>query len=395
MGSADPVIVTGLRTPVGTAGSALAAVSAERLAAPVLSGCRTRLESLGLPGVDEVMLGNCLGPGGNIARVAALAAGLDPAVPAVTVDRQCGSGLDAVIRAAQSVASGANAVVLAGGVESASTAPWRYWPPASGAGTGPAAEPAAEPRRYTRAPFAPAGFADPEMGAAADALAREFGITRQQQDAYAAESHRRSYRSAEDGSFAAEIVALRDLSRDQRPRAGMTAERLARLPTAFGSERDGATATAGNSCGISDGAAAVAVVRADLLPAGTVGLAVLDSVAVGCDPALPGLGAAEAVLMLLRRNTIDPAAVDSYEITEAFATVPLVVAALAAVPRERICPGGGAIGYGHPWGASGAIGAVRLWHTLTPATSGVGYGVVACAVGGGQGVAMLVRRVTR
>lgn len=393
MGSADPVIVAGLRTPVGTAGSALADVPAERLAAPVLSSCRTRLESLELPGVDEVMLGNCLGPGGNIARVASLAAGLDPAVPAVTVDRQCGSGLDAVIRAAQSVASGASAVVLAGGVESASTAPWRSWPPEPGAGTGPAAE----PRRYTRAPFAPAGFADPEMGAAADALALAFGISRQQQDAYAAESHRRSYRSTQDGTFAAEMVALPALSRDQRPRPGMTAERLARLPTAFGSERDGATATAGNSCGISDGAAAVAVVRADLLPAGTVGLAVLDSVTVGCDPALPGLGAAEAVLMLLRRNTIDPADVDSYEITEAFAVVPLVAAALAAVPLQRICPAGGAIGYGHPWGASGAIGAVRLWHTLTGTTSasGAGYGVVACAVGGGQGVAMLVRRVTR
>ncbi|WP_281178349.1 thiolase family protein, partial [Nocardioides jensenii] len=174
--SSGPVIVAAVRTPIGSAGHALSALSADRLAAPVLSELITRLGD-GAGDVDDVVLGNCMGPGGNLARLSALAAGLPERVPGLTVDRQCASGLAAIDLAAQSVRGGAR-VVLAGGVESPSTAPWRFWPPAPGG----------EPVRYDRAPFAP-GADDVDMGLANDLFADESGISRERQDAYAARSH--------------------------------------------------------------------------------------------------------------------------------------------------------------------------------------------------------------
>ena len=165
--SADPrrpVLVGGRRTAIGTAGHGFARVDVIGLAAPVLAAVADQCAPLDRP-VDDVIIGNCLGPGGNIARVAALAAGLGEGVPGVTVDRQCGSGLDAVLQAAARVRAGDADLVLAGGAESASTAPWRFWPPAAGG----------DPVRYTRAPFAPSGYPDPDMGQAADHLARLLG----------------------------------------------------------------------------------------------------------------------------------------------------------------------------------------------------------------------------
>ena len=248
-----PVLVGGRRTPIGTAGHGLAKLDVIDLAAPVLAAVADQVASLELP-IDDVIVGNCLGPGGNIARVAGLAAGLGEPVPGVTVDRQCGSGLDAVLQAAARVRAGDADLVLAGGAESASTAPWRFWPPN---GT-------AEAVRYTRAPFAPAGWPDPGMGEAADALARLLGISRQRQDEYAERSHVLSVNAQQAGRYEPEIIPVQSVSRDERPRAGMTATRLARLRPSFGKT---GTATAGNSCGISDGAAAVAVTTE---PAATV-----------------------------------------------------------------------------------------------------------------------------
>ena len=245
---ATPVIVAAARTPIGTAGHSLADVTVEQLAAPVLASLLSR-SGLDAGAVDEVVLGNCLGPGGNVARVSALAAGLPESVPALTVDRQCASGLAAVDLAAQLVRNGAG-VVLAGGAESASTAPWRFWPPEAGG----------EPLRYERAPFAPAPD-DLDMGLANDLLATESGVTRERQDAYAARSHRLGAAARDAGLFDDEIVPVAGTSRDERPRAGLTPQRLARLPAAF---RPEGTVTAGNACGISDGAAAVAVVSEEV-----------------------------------------------------------------------------------------------------------------------------------
>ncbi|MFG1797693.1 thiolase family protein [Nocardia sp. NPDC049149] len=371
-----PVLVAPRRTPIGNAGHGLADRTVADLAAPVLREVVSSLRAAGVGAeVDDVVLGNCLGPGGDPARIAALQAGFGEHVPGVTVDRQCGSGLDAVMQAALRVRSGADELILAGGVESASTAPWRFWPPAAGA----------EPVRYTRAPFAPPGFSDPDMGAAADDLARVRGISRERQDAYAARSH--TLAAAAD--FSAEIVPIGAVQRDERIRAGMTQARLARLRPSFGAE---GTATAGNSCGISDGAAILAV-TSESLAAGLPALRILGSAVAGSDPAYPGLGPVPAIRKLLKRTGFEVADLGIVEITEAFATVVLAVSDELGLDESIICPQGGAIAMGHPWGASGAILLVRLASQMLRA-DGPGLGLAACAIGGGQGIAMLVERVS-
>ncbi|WP_280246807.1 thiolase family protein [Nocardia abscessus] len=371
-----PVLVAPRRTAIGNAGHGLADVTIIDLAAPVLQSVLASVRGAGIDAeVDDVVLGNCLGPGGDPARVAALRAGMGVQVPGVTVDRQCGSGLDAVMQAALRVRSGADELVLAGGVESASTAPWRFWPP-----TG-----AAEPARYTRAPFAPQGFPDPDMGVAADDLARARGISRERQDAYAARSH--TLAAAAD--FSAEIVPIGDVRRDERIRAGMTATRLARLRPSFGVD---GTATAGNSCGISDGAAVMAVTT-ESMAAGLPALRILGCAVAGSDPALPGLGPVPAIRKLLRRTGFRIEDLGVIEITEAFASVVLAVADELGLDESTICPQGGAIAMGHPWGASGAILLVRLASQML-AVGGPALGLAACAIGGGQGIAVLVERMS-
>ena len=377
MNDTTPVLVAARRTPIGTAGLSLREVDTTGLAAPVLAALRAELD-LGSP--DHVVLGNCMGAGGNVARVSALAAGFDVSVPALTVDLQCGSGLAAITTAAAFVRSGTCEVVLAGGVESASTAPWRMWPPADGS----------EPQRYLRAPFAPADLGDPDMGAAADEVARRWGISRERQDAYAVRSHARAAAARAAGRFDAELVPLPRLDRDERVREHLRQSTLGRLPPAFTAE---GTVTAGNACGINDGAAAVAVVsearrRADGIP----GLACLDWETVGVDPNLPGVGPVPAIRNLLRRNRIGLDDVGVIEVNEAFAAQVLACCDELGLDEERVCVEGGALALGHPWGASGAVLAVRLFGQMVR-RDGPELGLAAIAVGGGQGVAMLVRRV--
>lgn len=360
-----PVVVAARRTAIANAGQVFAALSASDLAAPVVQAVIADALQSG-DTIDDLVLGVARGPGGNPARVAALAAGLDPSVPAITVDRQCGSGLAAIQVACDMVRAGSATIVLAGGAESASTAP------------------------QGRARFAPDALGDPDMGPAAEDLAKACGITRDRQDAYSARSHARALAA----DMSSEIVEVAGLSRDARPRP-MRPEVLARMPAAF--VPDG-TVTAGNSCGISDGAALVVIVpewwRAERdLP----GLAVRGSAAVGVDPRLPGIGPAPAIARLVCAAGISLAEVDVLEITEAFAAQLLAVTddlgldALGS-DADRICPQGGAIALGHPWGASGAIAMVRLFSQMVR-QEGPRRGIAACAVGGGMGLATLVERV--
>ncbi|MGN6611378.1 MAG: thiolase family protein [Angustibacter sp.] len=381
----SPVVVAARRTPVGTTGRSLAAYDVTALTAPVLQALVADVSpAADAPPVDEVVLGNCMGPGGDPARVAALAAGLGVDVPGVTVDRQCGSGLEAIAQAATRVAA-AGGLVLAGGGESASTAPTRARLLPDGG---------REP--YDRARFAPDEYGDPGMGEAADALAVAHGVTRERQDAYAARSHALAVAAQTAGVYAPELVALGAVMSDERPRPGLDDARLARFRPAF--TPDG-TATAGNSCGISDGAAAVAVVdEATRARWGVPGLAVRAVAASGVDPRLPGLGPVPAVEAVLDAADLTLADVGAVEITEAFAAQVLACTdawgldPLAGPGEQVVCTQGGAIALGHPWGASGALLVVRLFSRMVR-LDGPRFGVATCAVGGGQGVAVLVERV--
>jgi acetyl-CoA C-acetyltransferase len=317
-----------------------------------------------------------MGPGGDVARVAALHAGFPHELPALTVDRQCASGLAAIALGASLVAAEPG-VVLAGGVESASTAPWRWWPPTADAG----------PVRYERAPFAPASVGDPDMGPAADALAREFGIPRAAHDGYAARSHARAIATVRAGGFESEIVPVAAVTCDDRPRAGLTSARLARLRPAFG---PAGTHTAGNSCGINDGAAVVAVADAAThrrleIP----GLRVLATATVGLDPNRPGLSLVPATRAALDGAGLTLDDIDVVELNEAFAGQMLACCRALGLDPVRVCPQGGALALGHPWGASGAVLVVRLFSQLVRQRAGR-YGLAAIAAGGGQGVAMVV-----
>jgi acetyl-CoA C-acetyltransferase len=329
-----------------------------------------------------VVLGNCMGPGGDPARVAALAAGLGEQVPGLTVDRQCGSGLDAIGVAARLVVGGSD-LVLAGGAESASTAPTRL-----------ALQPDGTRVPYDRAAFAPDDIGDPGMGEAAEALARHAGITRERQDAYAARSHARACAAAAAGRFGDELVPVGGVDRDERPRS-ISASTLSRFRGAF---VGGGTVTAGNSCGISDGAGAVAVVperrRREF---GVAGLAVRAHAVCGVDPNLPGVGPVPAVQAVLDAAGLRLDDVAVIEMTEAFASQVLACADALKLDvlgddADRFCPDGGAIAFGHPWGASGALLMVRLFAAMVR-RDGARFGVATCAVGGGQGVATLVERV--
>ncbi|BAJ74907.1 acetyl-CoA acetyltransferase [Microbacterium testaceum StLB037] len=356
----DPVVVAARRSPLAVRGRGLTDVDAGSLAGTVIAATVADAES---PPIADVVLGNCTGPGGNLGRIAALAAGLGTGVPGGTVDRQCGSGLAAIMDAAHATRADGRARV-AGGVESASTAPVRVQDGAP----------------YARAPFAPAGFADPDMLRAAEDLAAHDALTRERQDAYARRSHARATTARASGRFDAEIVPVAGVSRDEG--IGTSAALLARLAPLM----TGGTVTAGTSTRIGDGAAAVVVAPAGSGP----GLAIRATAVIGCDPALPGIGAAPAIQAALTqagRSLTDVAAI---ELVEAFAAQSIAVLSRLGLrdDDERVCAEGGALALGHPWGASGAVAVVRLFSRLVRAGAPAGtLGLAAASVGGGLGVA--------
>lgn len=376
-----PVIVAARRTPIGTAGQRLHAVPVDELAAGALRAAHNdAATAVGAIPLADVVLGNCMGPGGNTARVASLASGLGEGVPGMTIDRQCGSGLAAILTAADSLVadSAGPRMRLAGGAESASTAPTRI----------------RDGQPYARAPFAPAGFPDPGMGAAAEDLAARRGISRSRQDSYALRSHSLALATREAGGFDAELVPGGELSRDDGPRR-MTAAMLDRFGPAFAPQ---GTVTAGNSCRVSDGAAVVALVPEGSRGA-SPGLAIVAGAVVGCDPALPGWGPVPAVEEVLRRAGVSLDRVAAIEIVEAFAAQVLAVGDALGLSEgervdERLCAEGGALALGHPWGASGAVLMVRLFSRLVRGGAPAGaLGLATAAVGGGMGVAVLVEVV--
>jgi acetyl-CoA C-acetyltransferase len=225
------------------------------------------------------------------------------------------------------------------------------------------------------------------MGAAADDLAAEAGVGRERQDGYAARSHAAAWTTQQAGGFAAELVAVGGVEADERPRAGMTRDRLARLRPLH---RADGTVTAGNSCGINDGAAVVAMVDSSTWQRlDRPGLRILAVATTGVDPRLPGRGLVPAVRLALRRAGLELDDVDVIEFNEAFAGQILACCDELGLDEHRVCVEGGALALGHPWGASGAVLVVRLFTQLVRRGRGR-FGLAAVAAGGGQGVAMVV-----
>ena len=355
----------------------------EELAAPVfqalLADAKLKPEQ-----IDDVILGNAAGPGGNVARLSALQAGFPVSVPGVTVDRQCGSGLEAINIAARLIEAGAGEIYIAGGVESTSTAPLRYETAAGGE----------SPKPFTRARFSPDFVGDPEMGAAAENVARAFKISRARQDSFALRSHQKAIAAISAGHFNAEIVPIQGvdaaMSRDECPRADTRLEKLSALVPVFATD---GTVTAGNACPINDGAAAVLMMSA--AKAKQLGfedcLKVADSAVAGVDPNMLGTGPVPAVQKLLKRTGFTLADIDVVEFNEAFAAQVLACCDELGILEEQLNIGGGAIALGHPYGASGAILVVRLFTELVRRDGGT-RGLATLGIGGGMGLATLFER---
>ncbi|MCY4647714.1 MAG: thiolase family protein [Gammaproteobacteria bacterium] len=391
------VIVDAVRTPIGRHGGALAAVRPDDLAAGVIRALVDR-NGLDPAGVDDVIFG-CTNQAGednrNVARMGLLRAELPVTVPGQTVNRLCGSGLQAVDGAFHAIAAGEGEVFIAGGVESMSRAPWVMLKPSMGYPRGtPAVADTVLGWRFPNPAFTPEWTIG--LGQTAEVVAREFGVTREEQDAFAAESQARAQRAIAGDRFRDELVPVEVPKRkggpvpvdtDEHPRAGVTTESLARLRPVF---EKGGTVTAGNSSGINDGAAALLVMEEDR--ARGLGLApmarIRASAVVGVEPQRMGIGPVPATQRACRRAGIGPGDVELAEVNEAFAAQAIPCLRLLELDPERINVNGGAIALGHPVGCSGARILCTLVHEMVKRGSGVGLATM--CIGVGQGIATVV-----
>jgi 3-oxoadipyl-CoA thiolase len=397
----DVLLVDAVRTPIGRHGGALARVRPDDLAATAIAALvrRTGIEP---SSVDDVILG-CANQAGedtrNVARMALLLAGLPVEVPGQTVNRLCGSGLQAVASAAQAIRAGEGDVFIAGGVESMSRAPWVMLKPEDGF-----------PRTVPPMADTTIGwrFPNPRMprewtislGETAEEVARCFGITRDEQDAFAHESQQRTKRALAEDRFRDELVPVEVstkggpptiVARDEHPRPETTLDTLRGMRPAF--VKEGGTVTAGSSSGINDGASAALVMSADA--ARSVENRPLDRIipnsVAGDAPKVMGVGPVPATRKVLERAGLTIDDIDLIELNEAFAAQALAVMKELDLDPERTNPNGGAIALGHPLGASGARIVATLAHELR--RRGKRYGLATMCIGVGQGIATVLERV--
>jgi 3-oxoadipyl-CoA thiolase len=385
----DALIVSAVRTPVGRAGGALANVRADDLAAVAVRGAVDRV-SFDPALVDDVILG-CTNQAGednrNVARMAALLAGFPVTVPGQTVNRLCGSGLQAIASAAQAIKAHEGDAFVAGGVENMTRAPyvmlksgepWHRQPP-----------PLADSTVGWR-------FVNPKMnaewtislGMTAEKVARQYGITREEQDAFALESQRRAACALREGVFNDEIVAVGAVGHDEHPRPDVSLDKLAALKPAF--SKDG-TVTAGNASGINDGASALLLVAADAAFGLTPLARIVSSAVAGVDPSVMGIGPVPAVRKALDRAGLDVPQIDLWELNEAFASQSLACIRDLRLEPEKVNVYGGAIALGHALGSSGSRIMTTLVHALRRRSAR--YGVATMCIGVGQGIAVVVERL--
>jgi 3-oxoadipyl-CoA thiolase len=392
------VIVDALRTPIGRYGGVLSTVRPDDLAAHVIEAAVER-GSLPVESIDDVLFG-CTNQAGednrNVARMGLLLAGLPVEVPGATVNRLCASGLEAVSQAARAVAVGEGDLLLGGGVESMSRAPFVMGKPERGFPRGaPLVEDSTLGWRFVNPRMAQM-YSTESMGETAENVAERYGISREDQDAFALESHRRAAAAFEEGRFDDEIVPLPVPQRkgdpvivhsDEGVRPDTTLEKLARLKPVF---REGGTVTAGNSSQLNDGASCVVVcseARASELGREPLARVVSTGVA-GVDPAYMGVGPVPASRQALHRARLTIDDVDLVELNEAFAAQVLASARELEIPHEKLNVNGGAIALGHPLGSSGS----RLLGTLIweLRRRGLRYGLATMCIGVGMGMAMVV-----
>ncbi|MGA8014716.1 MAG: acetyl-CoA C-acetyltransferase [Candidatus Dormiibacterota bacterium] len=387
----DAVIVSAARTPVGTFGGAFAEVPATTLGSIAVAEA---LRRAALESVDEVIVGNVLsaGLGENPARQSSMGAGLSHTVPATTVNKLCGSGLKTVAMAAQAIRLGDAEVIAAGGEENMTRAPFLVESGRFGyrLGHGQLVDSMIRDGLWC-------AFGDCHMGSTAENVARDYEVSREDQDAFAAESQRKAGAAIASGRFQEEIVPVpvkrkREtvmVDTDEHPRPGTTAEQLAALRPAFDNE---GSVTAGNASGINDGAAAVVVMSGSRARTeGRTPLARIRSYAsVGVEPRVMGMGPVPAIRAALARAGCELRDIDLFEVNEAFAAQSVAVARELALPEDRLNVNGGAIALGHPIGASGTRILVTLLHEMTKRDAQLG--VAALCIGGGMGIAMVLER---
>jgi 3-oxoadipyl-CoA thiolase len=388
----EPFIYSALRTPVGKHGGSLASIRPDDLAAVPIRAVVER-SKIDPTAVDDVILG-CANQAGednrNVARMALLLAGLPVEIPGQTVNRLCGSGLQAVSSAAQAIKAGEGELFIAGGVESMTRAP--YVMLKSG-------EPWSRKAPETADTTVGWRFTNPRLkkewtislGETAEVVAQQHGITRGQQDAFAVESQRRAEQAQRDCVFTDELVPVplpdgSTFARDEYPRAGTTLDSVARLKPAF--KKDG-TVTAATSSGINDGAAALVIGTEDLKIAKPLGRVVTSAVA-GVDPSCMGLGPIPATQKALKRAGLTIDQIDLVELNEAFAAQAIACIKELKLDPARVNIYGGGIALGHPLGCTGAKLLTTLLYALHRTHSH--YGLVTMCIGVGQGIAMIVER---
>jgi acetyl-CoA C-acetyltransferase len=391
----NAVILSACRTPIGSFGGALKDLPAADLGAIVIR------EAIARAGIDAAELGDVImgcvlqaGAGMNVARQASIKAGVPVEVPAETINRVCGSGLQAVVHAVEAVKSGYVDLVLAGGTESMSNAPYLLKGARWGYRMGNAE--AVDSMLQEGLSCAIAGC---HMGNTAEEVVKRFNVSRADQDAFSAESQRRAEQAIRGGAFDKEIVAV-DLpqrkgppvrmDKDEYPRAGTTVEKLAALRAAFA--KDGSV-TAGNSSGINDGAAALVVSTEEKARAlGKRPLARIVSYATtGVEPMIMGMGPVNALTKAAQRAGLALGDLDLFELNEAFASQSLAVVRELKLDPAKVNVHGGAIALGHPIGASGARVLTTLVHSLQ--ARGGGRGAASLCIGGGMGIAMIVETI--
>jgi acetyl-CoA C-acetyltransferase len=390
MSNREVVVLSAVRTAIGKFGGALKDIPPSELAAKVV--CQgVQRSGLSKADIGHVVIGNVIHTEGKdmyLARVAALRGGLDIETPALTLNRMCGSGLQAIVTAADTILHGDTDAAVGGGAESMSRAP--YWLNAMRWGN--------KMNDVTAVDVLVAALTDPfdeiHMGMTAENVARKWGVSREDQDELAVESHRRALDAIKTGKFKSQIVPIELKTRngstyfdtDESPRSDATMENLARLKPAF--EKSG-TITAGNSSSINDGAGAVVLMeRHAAEERGLKPMArLVDYAVTGVEPGVMGIGPVPAVNKLYQRTGLSTKQIDVFEANEAFAAQVLAVRRELELPPEKTNPNGSGISLGHPLGATGAIVTVKALHELR--RIGGEYALVTMCIGGGQGIAAI------